>query len=212
MTCFPSSASASSCSSSSTSHLASPPVRSPLLLLLLHFSGSKWEPHLPGVFPPSFSVYTCISASQLFIYSPLCLPPCSSPWLRFSICVPKLWPPLPRRQLGCSSRISQEEVAAARTHLPVIPMTLSWCPLTLTVRTVFVFSNLHSMETDRVFADFFFFDTKYFYWPAFLSRQLPCVFYLEYCVHNCKSIFCSSPAGELTSESKVLQDSLMNSG
>ena len=55
--------------------------------------------------------------------------PCSSLLLRFSMCVPKLWPPLPRRPLVFSSRTPLEGAAAARTP-PVTQMTLLWCLLT----------------------------------------------------------------------------------
>lgn len=50
---------------------------------------------------------------------------CSSLLLRFSICVPKLWHPQPRRPLVFSWRTRPEAAAAARTPPPVTQMTLS---------------------------------------------------------------------------------------
>lgn len=75
----------------------------------------------------------------LFIYYFLSSCVCSSLLLRFSICVPKLWPPLPRKPLVFSSRTRLEGAAAARTPPPVTQMILSWCLLTSPVRKHFFF-------------------------------------------------------------------------
>lgn len=75
----------------------------------------------------------------LFIYCFLSSCVCSSLLLRFSICVPKLWPPLPRKPLVFSSRTRLEGAAAARTPPPVTQMILSWCLLTSPVRKHFFF-------------------------------------------------------------------------
>lgn len=135
MTCFPSSASASSCSSSSTSHLASPPVCSLFLLFLLflclHLINEAGLLSFCSFYHFVHAFFLSFFRLLYYVFS-LCF--CSNLLLRFSICVPKLWPPLLRRPLVFSSRTRLEGAAAARTRPPATQMTLSWCLLTSPVR------------------------------------------------------------------------------